>query len=161
VEGWRQLLGGGYLADASEVLFGRHFGRGLLRYYHGQPINFSAHNAYVDTLMQLGIAGLCLLLCCYFGTLARLRGLRVNGLVLRQAAGLLRVMLAANLIYFMAYGVSYEQGIILGAAIGMTASARGKALLVGIHYALVPITALRPRVGARLSPSIQSGGPGS
>lgn len=160
VEGWRQLLGGGYLENASEVVFGRHFGRGLLRYYHGQPINFSAHNAYVDTLMQLGIAGVCLLLCCYIGSLARLRRLRPNGLVFTQAIGLFRVMLAANLVYFMAYGVSYEQGVILGMAIGMTGSANRKALLLGIHYAVVPIKALHSRVGARLSPSIQSGGPG-
>ena len=148
VEGWRQLLTGGYLGTPAEIVFGRHFGRGLLRYYHGEAINLSAHNAYIDTLMQLGIVGLCLLLCCYLGSLARLRRLRVSGLVPTRFVALLRVILVTNLVYFMVYGVSYEQGIILGTAIGMGAYRERRALLSEIHYTLAPITTLRPRVGA-------------
>ena len=121
VEGWKQLLNGTYLSTTSEAIFGRHFGRGLLRYYHGEPINFSAHNFYIDTLMQLGIAGLCVLLFTYLGTLARLRRLEVTGQSLSQFVAVLRVMLVTDLIYFMVYQANYEQGIILGTAIGLTA----------------------------------------
>jgi len=156
VDGWKQLFNGSYLSTTSEVMFGRHFGRGLLRYYHGEPINFSAHNYYIDTLMQLGAVGLCVLLFIYLGTLKRLRRLDAGGLVLTQFVEVLRVMLATDLIYFMVYQANYEQGIVLGTAVGLTACAARHA---GFRTVLVPIAAPRPLPSRTpsLSPAGDSG----
>lgn len=125
-----------------DYLVGQPFGTGYERYLAGRdsPTSVSPHDFYVQTFLNLGIAGLAGLFVLYAGLLGLLGTGRGDGV-----ATTLSLLLTSQLIFSITYALSYEQGLLLGLAIAFCRSA-------------VPICnpALHLRLATPRSPSVSA-----
>jgi hypothetical protein len=114
VAGWIALLSPDRFQNVIDYAIGQPFGTGYERYLFGSSyaIAYSPHNFYVQTFLNIGGLGLFILLMIYFGTLKSLLINRQNRQKLTFA-----LILISQLLFFMTYAPSYEQGIMLGFAI--------------------------------------------
>jgi O-antigen ligase len=122
VTSWEQLLGdNASAASAQSPLLGyRPFGAGLRRRVDGSVVSVSAHNYYVETLMRMGMAGLAAVLVLFGMIFWKIRRNRCDDDTERQHWQLIvKSILVGQLVYAFGYGFSYEQGILLGASIGL------------------------------------------
>jgi hypothetical protein len=118
---WRTELWQEYLFEylaltGGQTWFGAGYGNPATYLVDGSEVSNSAHNYYVFTLNRAGAVGLILLLCSYGGLIYRLRGVPGSW----DYLGLLGTLTAGQILYFMAYMPSYEQGLVSGVVLGIS-----------------------------------------
>ena len=114
VAGWIELLSPDRFQNGLDYAIGQPFGTGYKRYLFGSKyaIFYTPHNFYVETFLNIGGFGLFILLLIYFRALKSLLINRQDRLKLAFV-----LILISQMLFFMTYGPSYEQGIMLGFAI--------------------------------------------
>jgi len=120
VEGWSGLLAERSTFGYSDYLFGKPFGSGYVRKVWNIERTETPHNYYIQTFLRLGVFGLIALLCTYAILISRLAqsgSRKVGGYF---SGRLVYILLITQLIFFIAYSPSYEQGIILGLAMALS-----------------------------------------
>lgn len=114
IAGWIELLSPDRFQNGFDYVIGQPFGTGYERYLFGSSyaVFYTPHNFYVQTFLNIGGFGLFTLLLIYFGTLKSLLIYRQDRLKLAFV-----LILISQMLFFMTYAPSYEQGIMLGFAI--------------------------------------------
>ena len=118
VAGWYQLLFNNPSMNLYNDTVGQPFGTGFQRMILGARVDAPPHNYYVEAFLRVGIIGLILLVSLFVLGMRRMK--RVPALLRRYAypdARFWRLVLLLQLVYFFAYGASYDQSILLGVAI--------------------------------------------
>jgi hypothetical protein len=132
VEGWKQLLTSHRDLEPLDRLIGQPFGAGYLRFIAGRAVIETPHNYYVQALLRLGIVGLLLLIATYLTGLrgiARSSNRRSHHPILGPR--IWELCLLAQLLFFVTYAPSYEQGIVLGVTLGWAGVSRARRHEVG------------------------------
>lgn len=138
VVGWQTLLKM-WVNSGSAVtyLVGKPFGSGYERYASetsGQKIGYMPHNFYVQLLYRGGLLGLFAFLWAVGKGMATLWArLRRKDDAL---APLLFAMLVAQLVYYIPYGIDYNQMILFGLLLGMITQERTIIIAAGL---LLPV----------------------
>lgn len=119
LDSWRLLLAPERYSNPLGFFIGRPFGSSfsrLLPSSSGQLIERteSAHNFYVQTLINIGVIGLVLLLIIYYKTIRKILTQKKSNIYFAFV-----IILISQILFFMTYTPSYEQGILLGFAILM------------------------------------------
>jgi len=117
---WRTQLWQEYIFEflalsGGQTWFGTGYGNSATYLIDGNEVSNSAHNYYVFTLNRAGAIGLILLLFSYGVLLFRVRGVAGSW----DYLGLFGALVAGQLLYFMVYMPSYEQGLITGVVLGI------------------------------------------
>lgn len=87
------------------IWMGLPMGSGYSYLYRGTLWKFDPHNGYVETIMRTGIIGCIALLGCYLGGfITSIRNKRIIG----------AAIIAAMMVYFVAYTYEFELSFILG-----------------------------------------------
>lgn len=115
VEGWKALLA--ERASSETLLIGQPFGAGFERHMEGGMVTVSAHNFYLETLVQFGVPGGLLLFGLYVWSIGRLR--REPRILLYPDFRLWQAFLMMHLSYSVTYSVNYEQAILLGVVVSV------------------------------------------
>lgn len=113
VAGWLALLSPDRFQNIFDYVIGQPFGTGYTRYLFGSTnaIEVSPHNFYVQTFLCIGGAGLLILLMIYFDILKSLLKERRD-----YGRFSFALVLISQLLFFLTYSPSYEQGLLLGFA---------------------------------------------
>lgn len=131
---WRELLGQYAGLGPRGWLVGEPFGAGYSRVVEGMHIEYSPHNQYVQFLLRVGALGTALWLAAYTLVLRRLRATPAPPAAL--LAGVLWVLVATQLVFFIPYQAYHVQGLLLGVALTACAgSARAPAQPAGAQVA--------------------------
>jgi hypothetical protein len=125
VEGWRELTDDG-AESASEIVLGAPYGRGFDRVVAGRDVTTQPHSFYLNHYLRHGLIGLAALLLLYFWVVRHLKDINSD----RFAAGLanpniLLMLVASQLVLFITFSPSSEQGLIVGIAAGVMLNRRG------------------------------------
>jgi O-Antigen ligase len=115
VEGWKALLAEKVRPET--LVIGQPFGAGFERHMEGGTVTVSAHNFYLETLIQFGIPGALLLFGVYVWSIGRLR--REPRMPLYPDFRLWQAFLMMHLSYSMTYSVNYEQAILLAVIVSV------------------------------------------
>ena len=115
IEGWKALLA--EKAPPETLLIGQPFGAGFDRYVGGGTLSASAHNFYIETLIQFGIPGVLLLFGLYIWSIGRLR--REPRIPLYPDFRLWQAFLVMHLSYSVTYSVNYDQAILLAVVVSV------------------------------------------
>ncbi|MBZ5723975.1 MAG: O-antigen ligase family protein [Acidobacteriia bacterium] len=137
VEGWRALLQD--WADQSTlegVVLGWSFGPVLRRYVDGVWDASTSHNFYVEMLLRLGVSGFIALLAMYMIPFARLRD--------RQDPQTRALMLLwiSQIVYYMTYPPTFDQGIVLGLLISLSGRRIGSPISAVLRIVPRPVHAV-------------------
>lgn len=130
VGGWQFLLKD-WLNSGSPItyLVGKPFGSGYSRYssnFGGHEVGYVPHNYYVHLLYRGGLVGmLCFLWVVWFGV----RAIWVRIKQGDDFAPLQLAMTIALLVYYIPYGVAYDQILIMGLLLSVIAPSREVARL--------------------------------
>lgn len=121
IDGWGGVLKNWSSGGVKSILFGRPFGTENIRYQFDsnrqiRKVDYQAHNMYVQTLFNLGLVGLLSFVFLVVWLVAGLYRLWRSGASGVYGEALL-VLVAMQLVYFVAYGVSYVHAFVLGAAV--------------------------------------------
>ncbi|MBE0446824.1 MAG: O-antigen ligase family protein [Actinobacteria bacterium] len=119
VESWSALLAERSSFGYSDYLFGKPFGSGYVRKVWDFERTETPHNYYIQTFLRLGVFGLIALLCTYailISRLAQSASYKASGYF---GGRLVYILLMTQLIFFITYSPSYEQGIVLGLAMAL------------------------------------------
>lgn len=114
LQNWLLLLDPKRFLSTLDLFIGQPFGTDYVRYAAGAEyaITFSAHNLYLQTFLNVGGLGLAFVLVLYGYATLKLWRLRRS----KISRGFI-ALLAVQLVYGIAYSMSYEQGLILGLAL--------------------------------------------
>jgi hypothetical protein len=114
IEGWRQLLLPERFKSFIDYAIGQPFGTGYTRFLFGSryATEFSPHNFYIQTFLNIGGVGLTILIAVYARTLGRLLANRQDRVKLAFA-----LVLISQLLFFITYSPNIEQGLLLGFSI--------------------------------------------
>jgi hypothetical protein len=112
--GWEALLAPDNFHTTLDYFIGQPFGTGYTRYLTSTnyATTVSPHNFYVQTFLNIGGVGLFIILAYYGWLLKSLWNQRNN-----QVSRGFFILLSTQLIYYITYSPSYEQGFILGLAV--------------------------------------------
>jgi O-antigen ligase len=119
VELWQQYVGEFVGLDGVQTWVGTGFGNPATYRVDGAGVSNAAHNYFVHTLNRAGIIGLTALLVCYGTMLFQLRGAKGTW----DYLGLFAAIACGQLVFYMVYSPSFEQGLISGAVLGMVTNA--------------------------------------
>lgn len=117
---WRAVLWEEHLVEfaalsGAQTWFGTGFGNPAIYSVEGRAVSNAAHNYFVFALNRMGVLGLISLMLAYGLLLRQLRGRPGSW----DYLGLFVTMTAGQLVYFMAYSPSFEQGLVAGTALGL------------------------------------------
>jgi O-antigen ligase len=115
VEGWKALLAEKVRPET--MLIGQPFGAGFDRDIEGHTTSVSAHNFYLETLIQFGIPGVLLLFGLYVWSIGRLR--REPRTPLYPDFRLWQAFLVMHLSYSVTYSVNYDQALLLAVVVSV------------------------------------------
>ncbi len=115
LEGWKALLA--EKAPPETLLIGQPFGAGFERHMGEGTVTVSAHNFYLETLIQFGIPGVLLLFGLYVWSIGRLR--REPRIPLYPDFRLWQAFLVMHLAYSVTYSVNYDQAILLAVVVSV------------------------------------------
>jgi O-Antigen ligase len=122
---WRQLVEKWASSGPRTLLVGQPFGTVYERFTQDEKqrrrITYQPHNYYVELLVSQGVVGLLAYLGMFAGALRGLWRLRADPEV-GMGARWLMVMLSFQMTYYLTYGVDYVQGLLLGAALSLSAA---------------------------------------
>ncbi len=131
---WRELLGQYVGLGPRGWLVGAPFGTGYSRVVEGMHVEYSPHNQYVQFLLRVGALGTGLWLAAYALVLRRLRA--TPALPAALPAGIVWMLVATQLVFFIPYQAYHVQGLLLGVALTACAgSARAAAQPAGVQVA--------------------------
>lgn len=121
-ENWRATITGWRDAGPRAILIGREFGSDKTRVVANAlgekvRIRFGAHNIYVSLLTSTGVIGLGALLWTIFGTMRKLYAKNRSGGGDAPYDSVLLVLLAMQLVYYVAYSTDFLQFMIFGIAV--------------------------------------------
>jgi hypothetical protein len=119
VEGWKALLGDNRMSSGLDYLLGLPLGSGYLRAVFGSQVGVSPHNFYITIFLRTGLLGLCAFALMYLGCLRPLFAAARQGGRWGSWAQMMFVLLVSQLLFYIPYGASYEQGLLLGSAMGL------------------------------------------
>jgi O-antigen ligase len=123
-EGWRLLLQDwNNSSSATDIALGWSFGASLRRYVDGVWDDTSAHDFYVDTTLRTGICGLIALFILYGGIGTRAFRER------RDWRFVFWLLWISQILYYITYPPTFDQGILLGYLIGMEVRRRPATLI--------------------------------
>lgn len=137
VSGWQSLLND-WLNSGSPAMYlvGKPFGSGYSRYSSnvgGHEIGYVPHNYYVHLLYRGGLIGmLCFLWVVWFGVRAMWARIKQGD----DFAPLQLAMTIALLVYYIPYGVAYDQVLITGLLLSVIAPSREAARLPHVKHAI-------------------------
>jgi O-antigen ligase len=119
---WRAVLWEQHFIEfvalsGAQTWFGVGFGNPTIYSVEGGAVSHAAHNYFVFALNRMGILGLVSLVLAYGLLLRRLRGWPGSW----DYLGLFVTMIGGQLVYFLVYSPSFEQGLISGTALGLAA----------------------------------------
>lgn len=119
---WRAELWQGYIAEfialsGIQTWLGTGFGNPAIYNVDEDGVAHAAHNYFVYTLNRAGILGLAALAGCYGMLLLRLRGAKGAW----DYLGLFAAITVGQLVFYMVYSPSFEQGLVSGAVVAMAA----------------------------------------
>jgi hypothetical protein len=112
---WQQYIFEFIALNGAQTWFGTGFGNPATYEVDGSSVSNAPHNYFVYALNRAGILGLITLVFCYGMLLYRLRGASGSW----DYLGLFLTITASQLVYFMAYAPSFEQGLVSGAILGL------------------------------------------
>lgn len=115
VEGWKALLAEKVRPET--MLIGQPFGAGFDRDIEGHTTSVSAHNFYLETLIQFGVPGVLLLFGLYIWCIRRLR--REPRIPLYPDFRLWQAFLVMHLSYSVTYSVNYDQALLLAIVVSV------------------------------------------
>ena len=118
INSWEELLKDWVSSGPITILFGKPFGSGFARFLEGVvgEVDVAPHSYYVVLLLRVGLSGTFALLYCYWLVISRLfRSVPDNALKAKD--NLLPLLLISQLIYLIAYGLSFAQSILVGMAL--------------------------------------------
>jgi O-Antigen ligase len=115
-EGWEDLLQSH--DSVGDIVAGTGAGSTLERLVNGERVTVSAHDGYIEVLLRTGIIGLTFLLGVFF-TVWRRRRLVAERLSIPLIGVVL--LLAAQLIFNVAYWIDGPQGLLLGLMVAAAA----------------------------------------
>lgn len=125
-QNWQGLIKLWVAGGPRSIALGQSFGSDSTRYVHDKEhgadhkIEYFAHNHYVQTLYNMGLAGLFAFLALAVYTLRGLYGLCIRGAGDPIAEALL-TLLVMQLAYYVPYGTDYLQSVILGVSLAYVA----------------------------------------
>ena len=119
IKGWEILLT--QPTSMFEWIFGCVFGTGYLRMIDGSLRDEAPHNFYLQTLLRCGALGVGLLVAAYGVLLAKARR-RESDLSFAPIAA--EMILVTQLVFFVAYSPTIDQGVLLGLATMLVAQSR-------------------------------------
>ena len=141
VEGWKALLA--EKAPPETLAIGQPFGAGFDRHVGGGILSASAHNFYIETLVQFGIPGVLLLFGLYVWCIGRLG--HAPSLALYPDYRLWQVFLVMQLSYSVTYSLNYDQALLLAIVVSVLSDSpnallrtAGRARERGIEAAAIP-----------------------
>lgn len=143
--GWQALLEQ-HFADPVTAAFGAPFGAGFLRDLRelGYSVDVSPHNFYITMLLRGGpLALVCFGIMYVYGLARTGRGanqLPEDALGYRTAF----VLLLSHLVFFLSYEPWAEQGVILGVALSLAASAPSRRERKELEKHKSPESSIRP-----------------
>lgn len=119
--GWRVNMWQAYLLEYASLppvqkFVGTGLGNPAIYSINGGDVQAGAHNLFVFLLNRAGIFGLAGFVACYSILLRRVRG--TGGCW--DYLGMLLTLAVCQLIYCAVYSISYDQGLLAGAALGIT-----------------------------------------
>jgi O-antigen ligase len=125
--GWRVELWQAYLFEfltASDLqkLTGMGFGNQAVYAVDIVETSDAAHNYYISVLNRTGILGFTALIAAYISLLRRLRFKLTAGRW--NYGGLLLGIVVSQLVYYLVYSPSPDQGLLAGAVIGIGGARR-------------------------------------
>jgi hypothetical protein len=125
VQGWISLVDQAGPRGVEEMITGRPFGNGWDRSLGvGRVVEVSPHNFYLEAFLRVGMAGLLVLLWIYWfalrGTHLADRASPLGTTML--SPGVLHVVVAMQLPYFITYAPDTSQAMLLGLACAVAAS---------------------------------------
>lgn len=126
IEGWRALLAE-QATSRVDLFVGRPFGAGYARTLAstGAVVEVSPHNFYVELLLRVGIVGLAVFIWTQIWLLQRFLRSRPGEVVVRHFnPRLLLVLLTVQLVYYLTYSPSSEQGMLMGIMFGVAYAAQ-------------------------------------
>jgi hypothetical protein len=112
---WQQYIFEFVALSGAQSWFGTGFGNPATYEVDGSSVSNAPHNYFVYALNRAGILGLITLVLCYTMLLYRLRGTSGSW----DYLGLFLTITVSQLIFFMAYAPSFEQGLVSGAILGL------------------------------------------
>jgi len=119
IDGWIRLFDSWVEGSFRVLMFGFPFGKGYVRYYNGQLIEFTPHNFYLDLLLRVGVVGLMLFMLATVMAIVfswRSRAASEADYLIKRG---LAVGLVASLVYYVAYHSYYVLGAATGIALGL------------------------------------------
>ena len=119
VEGWKALLA--EKAPAETLMIGQPFGAGFDRHMGGGILSASAHNFYLETLIQFGIPGVLLLFGLYVWSIGHLS--REPRIPLYPDFRLWQAFLVMHLAYSVTYSLNYDQAVLLAVVVSVLSDA--------------------------------------
>lgn len=124
IEGWRELTAKGP-ESTSEVFLGAPYGRGWERVIGEEEVTAPPHSFYLDNYLRHGLIALVFLVLLYWWAIRHLKAAAGD----RSGPGLvnpnmLLVLLTSQLIFFITFSPSPEQGLIAGIAFSAALKAR-------------------------------------
>jgi hypothetical protein len=112
---WQQYVFEFVALSGVQSWLGTGFGNPATYEIEGKTVSNAPHNYFVYALNRAGILGLTTLVFAYGMLLYRLRG--ISGAW--DYLGLFLVITASQLVFFMVYQPSFEQGLVSGAILGL------------------------------------------
>lgn len=125
VEGWKALLA--EKAPPETLLMGQPFGAGFDHDIEGRTTSVSAHNFYLETLIQFGVPGVLFLFGVYVWCIRRLW--RAQHQPLYPDCRLWQAFLVMHLGYSVTYSVNYDQAILLAVVVSVLSDISGAEFL--------------------------------
>jgi hypothetical protein len=123
VEGWNDLLFDRPGVGAVEWLVGEPFGTGYQRKIGRELVEASPHNFYLQIVLRLGLAGLACIVVTYGMKIAEFLRRPISAEDCdRQPVSMhaLQALLVMQVVMFIPYGPSIEQGMLLGVVLAAT-----------------------------------------
>lgn len=138
IQGWVDLLSGEDTFEPLNAAVGQPFGTGYEREVEGSVRTSSPHSYYVQSFLRTGFVGLACVLALYLLALRRHRRVDDEGGEVISANALF-ALLVGHLVYYLAYGSQFEQGILFGLALGgVLASVRSRRTARPVVPTLIP-----------------------
>jgi hypothetical protein len=129
VEGWSELVTS-WSENPANWFVGEPLGSSFARKIEGFETTSHPHNFYIETMLRTGIAGLLAVIAGIAGLLRRLWRMpaRVPGLLL--GPDVFPALLTLQLVWFITWQPGVEQGLVIGLAMALAISLRGRVPLL-------------------------------
>ena len=120
LESWKSSIQSFSSSSVANQFFGRPLGMGYLRDLFENSTAVQPHNFYVQNLWDFGILGLLLFLCSYILLFNKLK----RSIPDKHVNKALLVLIVGQLLFFITYAPSFEQGVVLGLALNIIGHAK-------------------------------------